>query len=97
MPGLGDRLAARVAGEIGDHIEQFETPNSLQSYAGKAPVTRRSGKSELVVACRLACNRYLADAVQRWAFCSLTRSGWARDFYDSQHARRNHWLNNTAA
>lgn len=91
FPGLGDRLAARVAGEIGDHPEQFESPNSLQCYSGKAPVTRRSGKSELVVAHRLACNRHLADAVQQWAFCSLRVSGWAREFYDSQRARgKNH-------
>jgi transposase len=87
FPGLGDRLAARVAGEIGDHPEQFQTPNSLQCYAGKAPVTRRSGKSELVVACRLACNRHLAGAVQQWAFCSLRESGWARAFYDAQRRR----------
>ena len=87
FPGLGDRLAARVAGEIGDRIAQFDSPNALQCYAGKAPVTRRSGKSELVVATRLACNRYLADAVQRWAFCSLTRSGWARESYDAQIGR----------
>ena len=87
MPGLGARLAARVAGEIGDHHEQFETPNSLQCYAGKAPVTRRSGKSELVVACRLAHNRHLGNAVQQWAFCSLRLSGWAREFYDAQRAR----------
>jgi len=82
FPGLGDRLAARVAGEIGEHIEQFDSPNALACYAGKAPVTRRSGKREYVVACRLACNRYLRDAVQQWAFCSLQRSGWARQFYD---------------
>ncbi len=87
FPGLGDRLAARIAGEIGDHPESFDTPNSLQCYAGKAPVTRRSGKSELVVACRLAHNRYLGGAAQQWAFCSLKRSGWAREFYDSQRAR----------
>jgi transposase len=87
FPGLGDRLAARVAGEIGDHPEQFQTPNSLQCYAGKAPVTRRSGKRELVVSHRQAGNRYLADAVQRWAFCSLAHSGWAREFYDQQRAR----------
>jgi transposase len=59
----------------------------LACYAGKAPVTRRSGKSELVVATRLACNRDLADAVQQWAFCSLRCSGWAREFYDAQRAR----------
>ena len=103
FPGLGDRLAARVAGEIGDHPQQFQSPNALACYAGKAPVTRRSGKSELVVACRLACNRYLAGAVQQWAFCSLRESGWARAFYDAQRARgkthqaalralRNRWL-----
>lgn len=91
FPGLGDRLAARVAGEIGDHPNSFETPSSLQCYAGKAPVTRRSGKNELVVANRLACNRFLRDAVQHWAFCSLRNSAWAREFYDEQRARhKNH-------
>jgi transposase len=86
FPGLGDRLAARVASEIGDHPSQFESPNALQCYAGKAPVTRRSGKSEFVVSCRLAYNRHLGDAVQQWAFCSLKRSLWAREFYDGKRA-----------
>ena len=88
FPGLGDRLAARVASEIGD-ITNFDTPNGLQCYAGKAPVTRRSGKSELVVANRLACNGYLRNAVQQWAFTSLRNSGWAREFYDAHRARGN--------
>jgi len=87
FPGLGDRLAARVAGEIGDHPQQFGSPNALACYAGKAPVTRRSGRSELIVATRLACNRYLVDAVQQWAFCSLRCSSWAREFYDAQRTR----------
>jgi len=88
MPGLGDRLAARVAGEIGEHFEQFSTPNALQCYAGRAPVTRRSGRSEFTVARRLAYNRPLGEAVQQWAFCSLTRSEWAREFYDHKIAAR---------
>jgi hypothetical protein len=86
FPGLGDILAARVAGEIGDHIEQFTAPGGLQCYAGTAPVTRRSGRSELVIARRLAHNRYLGTAVHQWAFCSLTKSGWAREFYDAKVA-----------
>ena len=86
MPGLGDRLAARVAGEIGEHIEQFTTPNALQCYAGTAPVTRRSGRSEFVVARRLAYNRHLGNAAQQWAFCSLQQSRWARDYYDHKIA-----------
>ena len=28
MPGLGDRLTARIAGEIGEHFEQYATPNA---------------------------------------------------------------------
>lgn len=87
FPGLGDVLAARVAGEIGDHIEQFDTPNALQCYAGTAPVTRRSGRSEYVVARRLAHNRYLGAAVHQWAFCSLRTSRWAREFYDTKIAK----------
>lgn len=91
MPGLGDRLAARIAGEIGEHITQFDHPSGLQCYAGSAPVTRRSGKSDFVVARRLAHNHYLGAAVHQWAFCSLTRSGWAREFYDGKIAAgKNH-------
>jgi hypothetical protein len=86
MPGLGDRLAARVAGEIGEHIEQYATPNALQCYAGRAPVTRRSGRSEFTIARRLAYNRHLGDAVHQWAFCSLQQSSWARQFYDTKIA-----------
>jgi transposase len=86
FPGLGDRLAARVAGEIGEHIDAFDSPNGLQCYAGQAPVTRRSGKHDFVVSRRLAHNRYLGDAVHQWAFCSITRSGWAREFYDTKIA-----------
>ncbi|MGH8935341.1 MAG: IS110 family transposase, partial [Acidimicrobiia bacterium] len=90
MPGLGARLAGRVAGEVGDHPSQFGSPASLQSYGGTAPVTRRSGKSEYVVARRLACNGHLRDAIQQWAFCSLRESGWAREFYDAQRASGKH-------
>jgi transposase len=85
MPGLGDRLAARVAGEIGEYYQQFTTPNALQCYAGRAPVTRRSG-SEFTIARRLAYNRHLGEAAQQWAFCSLTRSAWAREFYGAKIA-----------
>jgi transposase len=103
MPGLGDRLAARVAGEIGEHFEQFTTPNALQCYAGRAPVTRRSGRSEFTIARRLAYNRHLGEATQQWAFCSLQQSAWAREFYtakttagDRHHAAlrklANRWL-----
>ncbi|MGH8887744.1 MAG: transposase, partial [Egibacteraceae bacterium] len=54
LPGLGDLPAARTAGETGDAVEVSDSPNALQCCAGKAPVTRRSGKTELTAATRLA-------------------------------------------
>jgi hypothetical protein len=50
-------------------------------------VTRRSGKRRFILARRLAHNRALGNAVHQWAFSSLTRSTWARDFYDLQIAK----------
>lgn len=85
LPGLDIRLAARVLAEVGDGATDFAVPNQLQCYGGTAPVTRRSGK-QITIACRLACNRHLRQAAMQWAFCSLTRSDWARDFYDRQRA-----------
>jgi hypothetical protein len=45
------------------------------------------GQERVRIACRLAHNRHLGNAVQQWAFCSLRRSRWAREFYDAQRAR----------
>ena len=85
LPGLDTRLAARVLAEVGDGARDFAVANELQCYGGTAPVTRRSGK-QVTIACRLACNRHLRQAAMQWAFCSLSQSDWARDFYDRQRA-----------
>ncbi|HYZ89486.1 MAG TPA: transposase, partial [Myxococcales bacterium] len=85
LAGLDTRLAARVLAEVGDGASDFAVANELPCYGGTAPVTRRSGK-QLTIACRLSCNRHLRQAAMQWAFCSLSRSAWARDFYDRQRA-----------
>jgi transposase len=85
LPGLDARLAARVLGEVGDRRARFPTPAALQCYAGTAPLTKASGRSRVVIA-RPACNRFLRQALLRWAYCSLPRSAWARAFYDRQRA-----------
>lgn len=53
-------------------------------YAQYQPVFWR--RSEFVVARRPVYNRHLAEAVTQWAFCRLTESAWARDFYGSKIA-----------
>ena len=86
LPGLGTVLGARVLGELGDDRTRFASPQSRKNYAGTSPITRASGRSRIVLA-RHARNRRLADALDRWAFCSLTHSPGARAYYDQLRAR----------
>jgi transposase len=81
LPGLGVILGARVVGEFGDDPTRYHHPKARKAYAGTAPVTRASGKRQLVVA-RLARNRRLADACYLWAFSALGASPGARGYYD---------------
>ncbi len=80
LPGLGIVLGARVLSEFGDDRTRFAHPKARKNYAGSSPITRASGTRRVVLA-RMARNRRLADACHQWAFCALTRSAGARDYY----------------
>ena len=86
LPGLGTVLGARVLSEFGDDRARYANPKSRKNYAGTSPITKASGRSRVVLA-RFARNRRLADACERWAFCSLTHSRGARAYYDELRAR----------
>jgi transposase len=86
LPGLGTVLGARVLGEFGDDPTRFADARDRKAYAGTAPITRASGRSRTVLA-RVARNRRLADACERWSFSSLTASPGARRYYDALRAR----------
>lgn len=87
LAGLGAVLGARVLGEFGDDPARFADARGRKAYAGTAPITRASGRNRIVLA-RLARNRRLANACERWAFCSLTASPGARRYYDALRGRR---------
>jgi hypothetical protein len=59
-----------------------------KNYAGTSPITRASGRSKVALA-RFARNRRLADALDMWAFCSLSTSKGARSHYDAHRAGGN--------
>ena len=77
LAGLGPVLGARVLGEFGDDPNRYADARGRKAYAGTAPITKASGRSLLVLA-RVARNRRLADACERWAFSSLTASPGGR-------------------
>ncbi len=86
LPGMGTILGARVLAEFGDDPNRYANAKSRRNYAGTSPITRASGKSHVVLA-RHTRNRRLADALDQWAFCSLTKSPGARAYYDELRGR----------
>ncbi|HEY7823353.1 MAG TPA: IS110 family transposase [Acidimicrobiia bacterium] len=83
MPGLGDVLGARALGEFGDDPNRYADAKSRKNYAGTSPITVASGKKKAVLA-RHIRNRRLYDAIDQWAFCSLTQSPGCKTFYDQR-------------
>jgi hypothetical protein len=86
QPGLGPLLGARVLGEFGDDPARYDSAKGRKNYASTSPITRASGKKAVALA-RHARNDHLADAIHRWAFCTLTASPGARAYYDELRAR----------
>jgi transposase len=86
LPGLGSVLGARVLAEFGDDPFRYADPKARKNYAGTSPITKASGRSKVALA-RFARNRRLADALQMWAFCSLTSSPGARRYYDAHRIK----------
>ena len=78
-------LGARVLGEFGDDPERYASAKSRRNYAGTSPLTVASGKKRAVLA-RHVRNRRLYDAVDQWAFCSLSTSPGCRTYYDERRA-----------
>jgi len=71
---------------LGDAPERWTSFRHLQAQAGTVPVTKRSGKQQLVTF-RFACDKPLRFVVDQMAFLSLQHSEWARAYYDQQRAR----------
>ena len=83
MPGVGVRIAARLLTEIAG--KTFPTAGHLASYAGLAPVTRRSGTSIRGEHASRGGNKILKRALYLSAFASL-RDPDSRAYYDRKKA-----------
>jgi transposase len=84
LPGIGPRLGARIAVEIGD-IRRFKTPAHLAAYAGLGPTPRQSGTSIRGNVPSRHGNHRLKNALFLAAFTSL-RHPPSRVYYDRKRA-----------
>jgi transposase len=85
LPGVGPLVFTAMLGEAGTAIEQRNL-TMLRTHSGEAPVTKRSGKS-LVVIRRRACNGRLCNAVRHMAFSAINCDERSRQHYDALRAR----------
>ncbi len=83
MPGVGVRTAARLLTEVSG--KQFATAGHLASYAGLAPVTRRSGSSIRGEHNSKRGNKVLKRALFLSAFAAL-HDQTSRAYYDRKIA-----------
>jgi len=85
MPGVGVRTAAVfLAGTLG---KTFTTGAHLASYAGLAPVTRRSGSSIRGEHVSHGGNKRLKRAMFLSAFASLRTDPVSRAYYERKRAQ----------
>ncbi|MCH7612736.1 MAG: IS110 family transposase, partial [Candidatus Marinimicrobia bacterium] len=80
LPGAGDNLASRILSHLGDDRSRYQCVGEVRPLAGVAPVTKQSG-NYMSVRFRYGCRKPFRNALQLFAFCSLTRSQWAYHYY----------------
>lgn len=80
LPGVGEKLGPRLLSELGDDRSRFDSHESLQCYAGTAPVSLQSGQIRKV-RLRRACQKILRTTVHLWANLSRIKCPWAEAYY----------------
>jgi transposase len=85
LPCAGEKIAPRLLSELGSNRDVFQTVESLQCYAGTAPVTKQSGRSRIVTL-RHACNKSLRATIHLWADLSRKCCAWADAYYQKKKA-----------
>ena len=86
FPGAGPALAPRLLAAFGTDRQRLENAGQVQAYCGIAPVMVRSGRT-CQVRRRWACNKFLRQTFHEFAGLSLTKSAWAKAYYDQLRAR----------
>lgn len=81
LPGVGEVYGAAIASEIGD-VSRFKDADHLATYAGLAPVRKKSGTSLNKSRRRKGGNRRLKNAMVQSAQCAVRSEAWAREYYD---------------
>jgi transposase len=79
LPGIGRITLATLLAEAWEPLRNRDY-HALRTLCGVAPVTKRSGKSCIVIR-RLACDKRLAQALYHWARVAMQRDPVSQNRY----------------
>lgn len=79
LPGVGRIVLATMLAEASEPLRRRDY-QALRALSGQAPITKRSGKS-CVVLRRYACNKRLAEALFHWARAATQHDPTSRQRY----------------
>jgi transposase len=85
LPGIGRIVLATLLAEAFDPLQRRDY-HALRCLGGVAPVTKRSGKSKIVIR-RLAAHRRLGDALYHWARVAIQHDPVSRAKYAALRQR----------
>ena len=86
LPGIGPCMGPRMLAALGDNRERFHSAEEIQSYAGIAPVTERSGQ-KCWVHWRWQCSKFVRQTFVEWAAKTVQSSYWAEIYYQGQRRK----------
>ena len=86
LPGVGEKLAPRLLGEMGTSRELYPDADALCCYAGASPVRYQSGQINKA-RIRWGCDKVLRHTVHLWADCSRRKSSWAQTYYEAKREK----------
>jgi hypothetical protein len=85
LPGVARTVLATLLAEASDTLQRRDY-HALRALCGSAPVTRRSGKSCMVVR-RYACNQRLRNATYHWGQNAIKHDPTSRAKYNALRAK----------
>jgi transposase len=84
--GAGPVLAPRLLAAMGADRDRWQSAADIQRLSGTAPVTEQSGKQRWVHR-RWACPKFLLQTFHEFAKQTISRSDWAKAYYEQQRDR----------
>jgi transposase len=85
LPGSGETLGPGLMVIFGKNRSRYKNAEEINSLSGIVPFTKQSGNWESHLF-RFGCNLFYRNIITLLAYSSLTKSEWAKSYYNEKRA-----------